>query len=108
MVTFVAGEPDKNYYRRFHIKRLNTPNDFAMLEEIMERRLIHKNLLLPDLFVLDGGRPQLQKIITVFKKYYISIPLIGLAKADEELVIPYGDKFIKIKLAADSPALNLM
>ncbi len=108
MVTFVAGEPDKNYYRRFHIKRLNTPNDFAMLEEIMERRLKHKNWLLPDLFVLDGGKPQLQKIISVFKKNNISIPLIGLVKVEEELVIPFADKFIKIKLPADSLALNLI
>ncbi len=108
MVTFVAGEPDKNYYRRFHIKRLNTPNDFAMLEEIMERRLKHKNWLLPDLFVLDGGKPQLQKIISVLKNSNISVPLIGLAKIEEELVIPYGDKFIKIKLPTDSPALNLI
>lgn len=108
MVTFIAGEPDKNSYRRFHIKCLNTPNDFAMLEEIMERRLLHKNWLLPDLFVLDGGKPQLQKIITVFKKYNISIPLIGLAKIEEELVIPFEGEFIKIKLAANSPALNLI
>ncbi|OGG20082.1 hypothetical protein A3D03_03565 [Candidatus Gottesmanbacteria bacterium RIFCSPHIGHO2_02_FULL_40_13] len=109
MVTFVAGEPDKNYYRRFHIKRLNTPNDFAMLEEVMERRLKHKNWPLPDLFVLDGGKPQLQKIISVFKKNNISVPLIGLAKIEEELVIPSGDNnFIKIKLPKGSPALNLM
>lgn len=108
MVTFVSGEPDKNNYRRFHIKRLNTPDDFAMLEEIMERRLRHRNWLLPDLFVLDGGRPQLQKIITVFKNYKISIPLIGLAKIEEEIVIPSGDNFIKIKLPADSQALNLL
>lgn len=108
MVTFVAGEPDKNSYRRFHIRRLNTPNDFAMLEEVMERRLLHKNWPVPDLFVLDGGKPQLQKIITVFRKYNISVPLIGLAKVEEELVIPYKSKFIKIKLPADSPALNLI
>lgn len=108
MVTFVKGEPDKKNYKRFKIKRLNTPDDFAMLAEVMERRLQHNNWKLPDLFVLDGGTPQLQKIINVFKKYNISIPLIGLAKKEEELVIPSGKIFIKIKLASNSPALNLI
>ena len=63
---------------------------------------------MPDLFVLDGGTPQLQKIINVFKKYNISIPLIGLAKREEELVIPSGKIFIKIKLPSNSQALNLI
>lgn len=108
MVTFVSGEADKNYYRRFHIRRLSTPNDFAMLEEIMERRLLHKNWKLPDLIVIDGGKPQLQKIISVFKKHQITIPFIGLAKKEEALVIPGEMGFIKIKLPDDSPALNLI
>lgn len=106
-VLFVDGLPEKNGYRRFQIRSGNTPNDFAMLSEIFERRLNHIEWQFPDLFIVDGGKPQLLAIQKVFLRREIPIPLIGIAKRFEELVIPVGDTCIKLQLGKRSPALHL-
>lgn len=108
LVTFVNGLPDKNQYRHFRIRLKKTPDDFAMLEEIMKRRLLHKEWSFPDLFVIDGGKPQLSKIIKVFEQFKIGLPVIGLAKEFEEIVVPVNGNFKKIKLPDHSYALNLI
>jgi len=108
MVTFKKGLPDKNFYRRFQIRSKNKPDDFAMLSEIMSRRLNHQQWELPDVFVIDGGKPQLFALSKVLKNYKINIPLIGLAKEKEEIVIPSQNTFIKLKLPARSSALALI
>lgn len=108
MVTFRKGLPDKNYYRRFQIRSKNKPDDFAMLSEIMRRRLNHPEWELPDVFVIDGGKPQLIALMKVLKNYKINIPLIGLAKEQEEIVIPHQNTFIKLKLPSRSSALALV
>lgn len=107
-VLFVNGLPEKNGYRRFKIKTGTTPNDFAMLSEIFERRLNHTEWQFPDLFIVDGGKPQLLAIQKVFLRLKITIPLIGIAKRFEELVIPRGDTFIKLQLGKRSPVLHLV
>lgn len=112
MVTFIGGVPDKRYYRHFRIRMIDTPNDFAMLSEIAARRLKHKEWKMPQLFIIDGGKPQLIALAKVFKQLDISIPCIGIAKAEEELVIPIQShchaEFVKVKLQSDSPALHLV
>lgn len=107
-VVFVDGMPEKNGYRRFKIRQGETPNDCAMLREIFERRLKHTEWQFPDLFVVDGGKPQLLAVLKVCKNLRITVPLIGIAKRFEELVIPYGATFVKVKLAQRSPALHLI
>lgn len=108
MVTFKNGKPEKSLYRRFQIRTKTTPDDFAMLGEVMVRRLKHTEWKLPDLIVIDGGKPQLIAMGNVFREKNISIPYIGLAKREEEIVVCAGVTFIKITLTKRSSALHLV
>lgn len=108
MVTFIDGQPAKNYYRRFLIKSVKSANDYAMLKEVLTRRLQHKQWPLPNLFIIDGGKPQLATLIEALSEHDISLPCIGLAKQVEEIVTREKGKFIKFKLPKDSPALHLI
>lgn len=108
MVTFINGVPEKKYYRKFKIRLIDTPNDFTMHKEMMHRRLKHTEWQLPDLFVIDGGKPQLRALAPVFDYFGMKTPVIGIAKEDEELVIPSGKIFEKLKLKRDSSALHLI
>lgn len=111
MVTFTDGVPQKNLYRRFRIKfnpSADGPDDFAMLAEVLRRRLGHPEWFLPDLVVIDGGKPQLLAATKVFRDSRINVPVIGLAKRFEELVLPKDNSYIKIKLGTYSNALNLV
>ncbi len=109
LVLFVNGQPMKDGYRRFKIKTIQGANDVAMMGEVVERRykrLIRDKVTLPDLIVVDGGKPQLniaKKIITRFK---LNIPVIGLAKRLESVFKP--DVPDPILISPDSPALFLL
>ena len=108
MVTFLNGSSDKGLYRKFRIKFVHKPNDFEMLAEILTRRLRHFEWKLPDLIIIDGGRPQLMALKKVLNTLNIEIPMIGLAKRYEEIVVPNGLNYLKIKLKENSPALHLV
>ena len=92
MVTFIQGEADKNFYRKFNIKTVRGSNDTAMLREILERRFNHPEWTFPDLILIDGGKGQVSSALAVLKDMGISIPLVGLSKDDRhmghQLIIP--------------------
>lgn len=108
MVTFIDGQPAKNFYRRFRIKTKTAKSDFTMLKEIMERRLNHSEWPMPDLIVIDGGQPQLEVLKGVLTEMQLDIPMIGIVKRSEELVIPVTGDFVRLKLPSHSPALHLI
>jgi len=108
MVTFINGKPDKKYYRHFRIRLKNTPDDFAMLQEVMRRRLSHPEWKLPDLFVIDGGKPQLLALKKVLANFGVDTPLIGLAKEYETLVVCHDHSFTRIRLPRASNTLHLV
>ncbi len=92
-VVFKDGEPLKSAYRHYHLtERPEGNNDFAMMEEVFTRRINYGNF--PNLFVVDGGVGQVSAAKTILKEKNISIPVIGIAKADaamgkeERLIIP--------------------
>ena len=92
MVVFVDGKPKKSLYRKYIIKTVEGPDDFASMQEVIERRykkLKEENEPLPDLIMVDGGKGQLSSAVEIlddlgFKKYQI----IGLAKRLEEVFFP--------------------
>lgn len=89
MVVFVSGVPDKAAYRKFKL-RLPGNNDFAHMEEAISRRLSEKNRQdwgTPDLFLIDGGKGQLAAALKARNNAGLAIPMIGLAKREEEIVI---------------------
>lgn len=105
MVTFTNGEKDTSGYRRFKIRTLKTPNDFGMLEEVLKRRLSHKDWDYPDLIIVDGGKGQVSIASKVLKENKLKIPLIGLAKK-EEIIVTSNLK--EICLPKNSDALKLI
>ena len=92
MVSFLNGQPSKNDYRRFKIRRKSTPDDFAMMSEAFERRysrVLRENKKLPDLILVDGGKGQLSAAVSVLDKLNIKDqPIIALAKRLDEVFIP--------------------
>lgn len=81
-VVFQEGVPDKKNYRYYHLQeRPEGNNDFAMLAEMMERRLAHGKL--PDVMMVDGGWPQVRVIAQILKEKQIKLPLIGIVKERE-------------------------
>lgn len=107
-VTFIEGQPAKNLYKRFKIRTKSTPDDFAMLKEMFERRFSHIDWPLPNLIVVDGGIPQVSTIKKVLTEKKVNVPLIGLAKRNEEIIVPISGKFVTIKLPIGAPALSLI
>jgi len=89
MVTFIEGTADKSFYRHFRIRQKNSQDDYESMREVARRR--KKNLEAwgkPDLIVVDGGAGQLSIFLKEFAED--KIPVIGLAKKFETLVIPGG------------------
>ena len=111
MVYFHKGKPAKKEYRKYNIKTVTGPNDFASMEEIVFRRykrLLHEEASLPDLVVIDGGKGQLSSAIEALKKLeiYGQIPIIGVAKRLEEVYFPH-DEF-PIHISKKSESLKLL
>jgi excinuclease ABC subunit C len=107
MVVFEAGRPRPNEYRRFKIKTVEGPNDFASIQEMLRRRFrrqaqqneergeeieqegpLEHDWAMPDLIIIDGGKGQLSAAMEVLQELHIDVPTTGLAKENEELFIP--------------------
>lgn len=117
MVVFIEGTPSKKDYRRFKIRAVRGPDDYAMLKEILRRRFRRATIgeagsrdswaELPDLIVVDGGKGQLNAALEILAEYGLdTVPAIGLAKAREEVFKPgMSDPII---LPLDSAGLHLL
>jgi excinuclease ABC subunit C len=95
MVVFDYARPKKDQYRKFKIQKKDTPDDFAMMNEMLERRLARSyngsskdKWPEPDLIIIDGGKGQLSSAQAALKKFKLDIPMIGLAKRIEEIFLP--------------------
>ncbi len=110
MVSFLDGKPDKQQYRKYHIRSLNGQiDDFKSIREVVARRytrLVTEQKELPDLILIDGGKGQVSSAQSVLRSLGItSVPVIGLAKRIEEIVPVEGAPFT---LPDTSPALRLL
>lgn len=114
MVVFENGEPKTSDYRRFKIKTVQGPNDYASMQEVLTRRFKRaldkedsKFSKLPDLIIIDGGKGQLSAAREVMRELGVAhIPTFGLAE-EEELLFREGDPE-PIVLPRNSPALYLV
>ncbi len=107
MVVFLNGEKDSSSYRRFQIKKPPKviPNDFAMMKEVITRRLTHPEWGRPDLIIVDGGKGQISSAKKAMSEQDKDIPIIGIAKREEILITA---DFKIIRLPRTSSALNLV
>jgi excinuclease ABC subunit C len=113
MVVFEQGVPNKSQYRRFNIQSVQGPDDFASMQEVLTRRFRRWKAsqetdvpgskpdpsfaLLPDLLIVDGGKGQLGRAVTVLEEFQLTdkIPVAGLAKQEEELFLPgYNESLV--------------
>ncbi|MEI7856236.1 MAG: excinuclease ABC subunit UvrC [Methanomicrobiales archaeon] len=91
MVQFRDGSPDKKNYRRFKIRTVEGIDDFASIAEVVTRRyqrLSVEETDMPDLIVIDGGKGQLSAAQAVLIDLELEIPVIALAKREEEVYVP--------------------
>ncbi len=111
MVSFVDAKPRKSEYKRFHIKTVVGPDDFASMKEILTRRysrVMKEGLQMPDLIIVDGGKGQLSSAVEALKEigFYGECDVIGLAKRLEEVFLP--GKSDSIMIPKKSTALKLI
>jgi excinuclease ABC subunit C len=92
MVYFDNGKPRKSEYRHLKIRQKQTPDDFAMMREVVQRRykrLLEEKKALPDLILIDGGKGQLSSALQVLQELGIKEQaIIGLAKRLEDVYLP--------------------
>ena len=118
MVVFEDGKPRSGEYRRFRIRTVQGPNDFASHQEVLRRRFRlakhgeegsdeERRWAMPDLVIVDGGKGQVSAAKEVLDELGLhDLPLAGLAKEREELFLP--GQVTPIVLPATSPALYLV
>lgn len=89
MVVYEKGRPKRSDYRKFKIKWVQGPNDYASMEEVLTRRFTHESngefdsfARLPDLILMDGGRGQVNIALKVLNDLGIRIPVCGMVKDD--------------------------
>lgn len=116
MVVFERGKPKPAHYRRFKIKTVSGANDYAMLQEVLQRRFRHglKSAasatdtwsILPDLVLIDGGKGQLNAALSALGEAGSAIPVASLAKENEEIFLPRRKE--PVVLPRSSPGLQLL
>ncbi|MDI1495574.1 MAG: excinuclease ABC subunit C [Cenarchaeum symbiont of Oopsacas minuta] len=109
MSRFVDGQPDKSGYRRFMIKTVRGPDDYAMISEIVRRRysrLVREGKPKPDLVLIDGGLGQLGAAHKELERLNLNIQCVSLAKEREEVFIL--DKNTPIVMEHSNNALRIL
>jgi len=110
MVVWVAGEMQKDEYKRYKIRTVTGTDDFASMQEVLTRRYsraLEADGVLPDLVLLDGGRGQLSAGIKALEGLGLDyVPIASLAKRAEEVYTP--DRLAPLVLDLGSPALHTL
>lgn len=114
MVVFAEGRPDVSAYRRFRVRRQSeVADDAGMMAEVLRRRFAPERLAderfgrVPDLVIVDGGKPQLSSAIKALAEAGVrDVPVAALAKREEELFVPGFDE--SVRLPAGSASLYLV
>lgn len=113
-VVFKMGKPSKKDYRKYIIKTVEGPDDYASMQEVVRRRysrMIEEETPLPDLIITDGGRGQMEVVRKVVEdELALSIPIAGLAKDDKHRTheLLYGFPAQVIGMKTESPLFHLL
>lgn len=107
MVVFRHGEPSKDDYRLFNIRHAPGGDDYAALQELLQRRALRESWPRPDLILIDGGKGQLNSVQEVLQSTTLNdIPLAALAKNPDHLFLEGSP--LPLLLSADNAMLKLM
>ena len=114
MVVYEQGKPKKADYRKFRIKSVEGPNDYASMEEVLTRRFRRGVQAdsgfekLPDLLLMDGGRGQVNIALSVLEKMNLSIPVAGMVKDDRHRTRGIYFNNVEIPIDTDSEGFHLV
>ncbi|MCL4200439.1 GIY-YIG nuclease family protein [Patescibacteria group bacterium] len=108
MVVLLSGRPESHEYRKFRIKTVRGISDVSMMDEVLSRRLKHREWPYPQFILIDGGKPQVAAARDVLRRSQLSIPMAGLAKREEEIVIPDGNDFVTLRLPLSGRAIKVL
>lgn len=114
MVVFIDGKPARKEYRKYKIKTVNGPDDYASMREVIYRRysrVIREGLPLPDLVLIDGGKGQVDVAKDVLENQLgIDIPIAGMAKNDKHKTneLLFGTDLAVVPLERNSPEFFLL
>ena len=112
MVVYQDGRPKRNDYRKFRIKTVVGPNDYASMEEVLTRRFTHENDssfdAMPDLIMMDGGRGQVNICLGVLERLGLDIKVCGMVKDDNHRTRGLYYNNIEIPISRDSEAFKLI
>ena len=126
MVVYENGKPKRSDYRKFRIKTVEGPNDYASMEEVLTRRFEHgmeekqqqkeKNqeeqygsfTRFPDLILMDGGKGQVHSALSVLERLKLEIPVCGMVKDDKHRTRGLYYKNQEIPIEKDSEAFRLI
>ena len=113
-VVFRALKPSKKDYRKYNIKTVDGPDDYASMQEVVRRRykrMMEENTPLPDLIITDGGLGQMSVVREVVENELgLNIPIAGLAKNDRHRTneLLYGNPPMSIQLKTDSELFHVL
>ena len=112
-VVFVKGKPCKKEYRKYNIKSVVGPDDYASMKEVVFRRYsraMEEGTPLPDLLITDGGKGQMSAVQEVIDALGLDIPIAGLAKDDRHRTneLLYGNPPISVGMKQNSPLFHLL
>ena len=112
-VVFIKGKPSKNDYRKYNIKTVVGPDDYASMREVVYRkytRAIKEETPLPDLIITDGGKGQMGIVKEVMDELQLNIPIAGLAKDDKHRTneLLYGFPPQTVGMKQDSAVFHLL
>lgn len=112
-VVFLKGKPSKKDYRKYVIKTVDGPDDYASMKEVVKRRYqrtIEENTPLPDLLITDGGKGQMSAVKEVLDELQLNIPIAGLAKDNKHRTseLLYGFPPQTIGVQQNTPLFQLL
>lgn len=113
-IVFRNGKPSKSEYRKYNIRTVVGPDDYASMKEVVRRRytrLLEEKQRLPDLIITDGGKGQMEMVREVIEdELHIQIPVAGLAKDEKHRTneLLYGFPTVKVGMKQDSSLFRLL
>ncbi|MCR4955769.1 MAG: excinuclease ABC subunit UvrC [Lachnospiraceae bacterium] len=122
MVAFEDGKPKKNDYRKFRLKTVQGPDDYASMHEVLTRRFTHamkemeegveenygRFTRLPDLIMMDGGRGQVNVALKVMEELGLSIPICGMVKDDNHRTRGLYYNNVELPISTSSEGFKLI